>query len=249
MAKVRFLNAEYDPLTLKQTVDAMFQQIEAGQRGWLCTVNVAILMMMRSDPRLQYFVDRATFVVADGQPIVWASSWAGQPLPERVTGVDLVEAICARAATAGKRIFLLGATSDIVSKLAMRLQDRNPNLHVEFADGYFKTDLAAERADQVRAARTDILFVGMGVPRQELFIEEQWTRLGVGMAIGVGGSFDVLAGLRKRAPIWVQRLGMEWLFRLIQEPRRLLMRYVVTNSQFVYLVVSALIKSSLKPKR
>jgi len=242
MKRVRFLNADYDPLTLVQTVDGVFQHIEAGPRGWLCTVNVSILMMMRSDQRLQSFVDRAALVVADGQPIVWCAPWFGQSLPERVTGVDLVDAICERAAQLGKRIYLLGATEEIVAKLAQRLRERHPTLSVDFADGYFTKNEAVERADRIRAAGTDILFVGMGVPRQEIFIEEQWDRLGVGMAIGVGGSFDVLAGLRARAPAWVQKMGMEWFYRLIQEPRRLFVRYLVTNSQFVWLVFSGLFK-------
>jgi N-acetylglucosaminyldiphosphoundecaprenol N-acetyl-beta-D-mannosaminyltransferase len=243
MERVRFLNSDYDPLTLAQTVDGVFRHIETGPRGWLCTVNVSILMMMRSDQRLQSFVDRAALVVADGQPIVWCAPWFGLSLPERVTGVDLVDAICERAARTGKRIYLLGATTEIVTKLAQRLRERHPTLSVDFADGYFTKDEATERADRIRAAAADILFVGMGVPRQEIFIEEQWDRLGVGMAIGVGGSFDVLAGLRARAPEWVQKLGMEWFYRLVQEPRRLFVRYLVTNSQFVWLVFSNLFKN------
>ena len=242
MSRVRFLNADFDPLTLTQTVDGVFRHVGTGPRGWLCTVNVSILMMMRSDPRLQRFVDRAALVVADGQPIVWCAPWFGKALPERVTGVDLVDAICERAARLGKRIYLLGATAEIVAILAQRLRERHPTLGVDFADGYFTAAEAAQRADIIRAAAADILFVGMGVPRQEIFIEEQWERLGVGIAIGVGGSFDVLAGLRARAPAWVQKLGMEWFYRMIQEPRRLLMRYLVSNSQFVWLVFSGLLK-------
>lgn len=242
MQRIRFLNGQFDPLTLPQTVDAVFRLLSAGQRGWLCTVNVAILMLMRADVRLQNFVDRAALVVADGQPLVWCAHWLGQPLPERVTGVDLLNALCERAARDGRRVYLLGATEEIIVKLAQRLRKRWANLHVEYADGYFSKDQAPMRADHIRASGADILFVGMGVPRQEHFLEEQWDRLGVGMAIGVGGSFDVLAGLRARAPIWVQKIGMEWLFRLIQEPRRLFMRYLVTNSQFIWLVLCALVK-------
>ncbi len=242
MQRVRFLNGQFDPLTLPQTVDAIFRLLGAGQRGWLCTVNVAILMMMRADVRLQKFVDRAALVVADGQPLIWCAPWLGQSLPERVTGVDLVNALCERAAREGKRVYLLGATEEIVSKVAQRLRERCANLHVEYADGYFTKDEAPARADHIRASGADMLFVGMGVPRQENFLEETWHRLGVGMAIGVGGSFDVLAGLRARAPTWVQKIGMEWLFRLIQEPRRLFTRYLVTNSQFGWLVLCALVK-------
>ncbi len=244
MQRVRILNAHFDPLTLPQTVDAVFNLVGSGKRGWLCTVNVAILMMMRKDARLQSFVDRAALVVADGQPLVWCAPWLGQPLPERVTGVDLVDALCERAAKDGARVYLLGAKGETVAAAAQRLRERHTGLHVEYADGYFAKDEAAARADRIRASGADILFVGMGVPRQENFLEEQWERLGVGMAIGVGGSFDVLAGLRSRAPAWVQEAGMEWLFRLVQEPRRLFARYLTTNSLFVLLLLRALVKGN-----
>lgn len=242
MQRVSLLNGQFDPLTLVQTVDAIFRLLDTGRRGWLCTVNVAILMMMRADERLQQFVDRAALVVADGQPLIWCAPWFGQRLPERVTGVDLVDAICARAASTGKGIYLLGANQEIVGELARRLRERHAHLRVDHADGYFKSHEAAARAENVRASGAAILIVGMGVPRQEHFIEEQWDRLGVGMAIGVGGSFDVLAGARARAPLWMQKTGMEWSFRLIQEPRRLFKRYLVTNCQFVWLVFRALVK-------
>ncbi len=241
LQKLRLLNAQFDPLTLPQTVDAIFGLRGTHQRGWLCTVNVAILMMMRTDVRLQSFVDRAALVVADGQPLVWCSRWLGKPLPERVTGVDLIDALCERAAREGARVYLLGATGEIVAKAAQRLQDLHPDLQVEYADGYFTNDEASARADRIRASGADILFVGMGVPRQENFLDEQWDRLGVGMAIGVGGSFDVLAGLHSRAPTWVQKAGMEWFFRLVQEPRRLFTRYLTTNSRFVWLLLWAVL--------
>ncbi|MBU1237940.1 MAG: WecB/TagA/CpsF family glycosyltransferase [Gammaproteobacteria bacterium] len=237
MQRVLILNGQFDPFTLRQTVDEIFNRLTKKQRGWLCTINVAILMMMRADQRLQAFADRASITVADGQPLVWLASWFGGKLPERVTGVDLVDAICERAASEGKKVYLLGATNDIVAKVATSLRERNPALQLNFSNGYFLKDDAPARADQVRKSSTDILFVAMGVPRQEQFIEEYWDRLNVGMAIGVGGSFDVLAGLRVRAPTWVQSIGMEWLFRLIQEPRRLFVRYLLTNSQFLWLVL------------
>ncbi|MDO8312240.1 MAG: WecB/TagA/CpsF family glycosyltransferase, partial [Sideroxyarcus sp.] len=137
MQRIRFLNGQFDPLTLPQTVDAIYNLLSAGRRGWLCTVNVAILMMMRSNLRLQQFVDRAALVVADGQPLVWCAPWLNGALPERVTGLHLVYAICERAARESKRVFLLGATEDVVANATQRLRARFPNLHVEYADGYF----------------------------------------------------------------------------------------------------------------
>ena len=224
-------------MTLQQTVDAVFSLLSVGKRAWLCTVNVSYLTRMQTDRRLQEFVDRAALVVADGQPLVWYTSWLGRTLSERVTGIDLVGALCERAARDGKRIYLLGAHEGTVLVVAQRLRERYPGLHVDCADGYFGANEATARAERIRTSRADILFVGMGVPRQENFIEEHWDLLGVSMAIGVGGSFDVLAGLRARAPRWIQRIGMEWFFRMVQEPCRLLPRYLVSNSVFVWLVL------------
>ena len=249
MKKAQILNATFDPLTLTQTAEAAFRMLAARKRGWLATVNVSILMMMRSDHRLQQFVDHAALVVADGQPLVWCSRWLGQGLPERVTGVDLVDALCQRAAASGKRVFLLGSKLNTVETLASRLRTRHRNLQIDFADGYFRGDESEARVALINASGADILFVGMGVPRQEYFLEDNWDRLNVGLAIPVGGSFEVLAGQRLRAPRWVQRVGMEWLFRLVQEPRRLFARYVVTNTQFVWFLFNALMKKNVRDYR
>jgi N-acetylglucosaminyldiphosphoundecaprenol N-acetyl-beta-D-mannosaminyltransferase len=242
--QVRILNARFDPLTLLQTVDSVFDLLRAGQRGWLCTVNVSILMMMRTNWCLQNFVDQAALTVADGQPLIWCASWFGRFLPERVAGIELIDALCARAAREGKRVYLLGSTEAIIDTAAQRLRERHTNLHVEWAHGYFSQDQASARADRIRASGADILFVGIGVPRQENFIDEQWDRLGVGMAIGVGGSFDVVGGRRSRAPVWMQKSGLEWMYRAIQEPRRLFPRYLITNSKMVWLVLRELLKAN-----
>lgn len=240
-AAVRLFNGRFNPVTLDSCVDTVFNDMARGRRGWLCTVNVAILMMMREDTKLQSFVDRASWTVADGQPLIWAARWFRRALPERVTGVDLVYRLCERAEQQGQGVYLLGATSTTVRRLAERLQARYPALILSYADGYFSADEAEQRADAVALSGASILLVGMGVPRQEHFIESQFDRLGVQLAVGVGGSFDVLAGLRSRAPQWMQNAGLEWLFRLVQEPRRLFKRYLLTNSKFVGLLLRALV--------
>jgi N-acetylglucosaminyldiphosphoundecaprenol N-acetyl-beta-D-mannosaminyltransferase len=233
----RILNGEFDRLSLPQTVDAVIEHVRAGRRGWLCTVNVAMLMMMQQDRALQSFVDRATIVVADGQPLLWVARQFGTELPARVTGVDLLYAIARRAGREGLSIGLVGARSAVIEETARRLGAMYPNTRFSYVgDGWFPPERAAERAEQIRAAGTNILFVGMGVPQQERFIEQQWSRLGVNLAIGVGGSFEVVAGIRTRAPTVLQRGGLEWAFRLAQEPRRLWRRYLLTNSRFVYCI-------------
>ncbi|HEX2540226.1 MAG TPA: WecB/TagA/CpsF family glycosyltransferase [Caldimonas sp.] len=239
--RVRILNGEFDPLTLVETADAVFELVRARKRGWLCTVNVATLMAMRDDPRLQSFVDRAAIVVADGQPLVWCAPLFHGRLPERVAGIDLIDAICARSVAAGAGIYLLGSTDPLLQRALTCLRQRYPGLRIVGADGYFTLGEAPDRAEAIASSGSSILLVGMGSPLQEDFIQRHWSRLGVAVAIGVGGSFDVLAGARFRAPVPMRRAGLEWLVRLVQEPRRLLPRYAGTNTRFCLLIVDALV--------
>lgn len=244
MKTVPILNGEFGSVTLQDTVDWARDWIQSGKQGYICTVNVAILMMMRSDPNLQRFVDGASLVVADGQPLIWASHLQEDRLPERVTGVDLVEELCALGAREGFGVYFLGAQRDVIETAAERLRARNPGLIISgVADGYFTADEAGARARAVRQSGAKLLFVGMGVPRQEEFLESQWDELGISLAIPVGGSFEVMAGTARRAPVFLQRVGMEWAFRLAQEPRRLWKRYLVTNSQFIFHLLKSAARS------
>lgn len=249
MKAIQILNCGFAPVTLADTVDWARSWIESGQRGYICTVNVAILMMMRSDPKLQSFVDGASLVVVDGQPLVWASHLQADHLPERVTGVDLVDELCGLAAKEGFGVYLLGARHDVVETAARRLRDRFPGLEISgIADGYFDATEAPLRAKAICESGAKILFVGMGVPRQEEFIESHWDELGAPLAVPVGGSFEVVAGTARRAPAFLQRIGMEWSFRLAQEPRRLWKRYLVTNTQFIYHLMRSAVISEHKPQ-
>jgi N-acetylglucosaminyldiphosphoundecaprenol N-acetyl-beta-D-mannosaminyltransferase len=236
------LNCAFDPLTEKDSVDRIFQIIHAGQRGWACTVNVSILMMMRKNKELKSFVDKARLTVADGQPLVWVAPLFGGLLPERVAGVDLIDALCARAHKDGVSIYLLGAAPEIVEKVVATLCNRYPGLNIQGSDGYFRKKSIAQTIESIQSSGAKLLFVGMGSPLQESFIRRHWKELGVSMAIGVGGSFDVFAGLRVRAPLWMQSIGLEWLVRLAQEPRRLMPRYLVTNTQFCFLIVRIVLR-------
>lgn len=239
--RVTILNGSFDPLTEAEAVDAVFAALQAGRRGWLCTVNVATLMTMRKSTMLQSFVDRASFVVADGQPLVWCAPLFGGRLPERIAGIDLMERLCSRAAAEKKGVYLLGATPALLEKTLETLRQRHPGLRIDGFEGYFPAEAAPQRAARIRDSGASLLFVGMGSPRQEAFIAEHWERLGVGMAIGVGGSFDVLGGARVRAHPAVRRAGLEWLVRLAQEPGRLLPRYLVTNSLFCLLIADTIV--------
>jgi N-acetylglucosaminyldiphosphoundecaprenol N-acetyl-beta-D-mannosaminyltransferase len=240
--RVRVLNGQFDPLTMAETVDAVFKLLHSGARGWLCTVNVSTLMAMRRDAMLQSFADRASIVVADGQPLVWCASLFDGRLPERVAGIDLIDALCERAAATGAGVYLVGSTAKLLPRALQVLRSRHHGLRVDGTDGYFGTDRAAVCADAIRASGAAIVLVGMGSPRQESFIAGQWERLGANVAIGVGGSFDVLAHARFRAPRWLRRAGLEWLVRLLQEPHRLLPRYLATNTRFCALIAGAIVE-------
>lgn len=247
MKPVRILNGEFAPVTVRDTIEWAREWIRNGERGYICTVNVAILMMMRSNPDLQRFVDKASLVVADGQPLIWASRLQSSHLPERVTGMDLVDELCALAVEEGFGVYFLGARREVIESAVNNLSQRHPGLEVSgIADGYFAWDEAPERARAVRESGAKLLIVGMGVPRQEQFIESQWEELGVPLAIPVGGSFEVMAGTARRAPLFLQRLGMEWSYRLAQEPRRLWKRYLVTNTQFIFHLLRSTVSSGLR---
>lgn len=240
------LNGRFDRVSADLVVEEVVRTIHEGQRSALCTVNVAILMMMRSNTRLQRFVNSARWTVADGQPLIWASRFTQRPLPERVTGIDLIDQLCARAARENISVYFLGASDKIVRATANVLRNRHPGLNVSgCADGYFGPDEARARAQAVKASGAELLFVAMGVPRQEYFIDEQWNHFGARVVIGVGGSFDVIAGLRRRAPAFIQRAGLEWAYRVVQEPRRLFKRYLVTNSQFIGLMSWIAVRTAL----
>lgn len=240
------LGTEFDAVTLDQTMTIVDRMLDTKQRGIICTVNVAILMMMRSDSLLRRVIANSALTVADGQPVVWISGWFGARLPERVTGVDLVEEFARLAARKKYSIYLLGATDDVVEQVASRLTGRHPGLLIAGkSNGYFTEQQNDEVVERIQASGADILLVAMGVPRQEKFLDDFFTRTKATIALPVGGSFEVIAGRKKRAPLWVQKVGLEWLYRLAQEPGRLWKRYLFTNIQFVTLVCAALFKNML----
>ena len=239
---VEILGCKFNAWTKSDLLKSVERLIESGRRDYVCTVNVAILMMMRRSQRLTQFISRSAMVVADGQPVIWASKCTGDALPERIAGVELVPDLAELAERHGWGVYLLGSKKETVALVSERLRSRFPGLVVSgMSDGYFDREEARQRVADIRESQAKLLIVAMGVPRQEHFIEEHWEDLGVNLAIGVGGSFEVIAGVTKRAPVWMQNCGMEWLFRTMQEPRRLFMRYLTTNSAFIYLLLKDIV--------
>ncbi|MFC4784716.1 WecB/TagA/CpsF family glycosyltransferase [Nocardioides sp. MAHUQ-72] len=233
---------EVDPLTLEETVALAGEAIRNQERCLVGVVNAAKIAKLTADAVLRDSLLECDVLVADGQSVVWASHVLRRPLPERVTGIDLFEELLALADRDRLKVYLLGARPDVLERVRREIARRWPGVTVVGArDGYFTDAESAWVADDIAASGADMLFLGMTTPKKEIFLGEHGDRLGVPVMHGVGGSFDVLAGVTRRAPRAWQRVGMEWAYRVAQEPRRLWRRYLVTNCAFIGLVVLELV--------
>jgi N-acetylglucosaminyldiphosphoundecaprenol N-acetyl-beta-D-mannosaminyltransferase len=202
---------------------------------------------MRGDVRLARAVAECGLVLADGQSVVWASRLLGAPLPERVAGIDLFTQLLAESARRSFRVYFLGARTGVLDRMLAEVRRRHPRLTVAGArDGYFTAGQEPHIAEQIRASGAHLLFLGMTSPKKELFISRWGQATGANVVHGVGGSFDVLAGVTRRAPGWCQDAGLEWLYRAWQEPRRLGRRYASTNAAFLALVARELLRGGRK---
>jgi len=240
--RARVVGCCIDRLDMDQTLARCEQLIESGEYAQHLCINAAKAVAARDDAELRAIIDRCELVSADGQAVVWASRILGDPLPTRVAGIDLMQRLLERAEARGYRVFILGAKPDVLDRAARRIRARHPALAlVGTRDGYFSEADDAAVAAEVAAARPDILFVAMPSPRKEYWLGRYGPDLGVPFVMGVGGSVDVIAGVTKRAPALWQKLGLEWAYRLLQEPRRLLGRYLRTNLRFIFLVARELI--------
>ena len=229
--------------TMEQAAQACEQAIASGQPLVVGVVNAAKIANLRRDTALRSAVTSCDLLLADGQSVVWASRLLRQRLPERVAGIDLFTELLARANTAGQRVFFLGATQEVLDQLVAKVRTELPGLQVAGAQhGYFTSEQAPAVAAAIRASHTDLLFVGMSSPHKEVFLDTWGPSLDVRVCHGVGGSFDVLAGKTRRAPGVVQRLGLEWLYRIWQEPARLWKRYLTTNTRFLVLTVAEMVR-------
>ena len=233
--KVTLFGVPVDNLTLAETADRVEQLIQRGPTHQHVVVNVDKLVKLQRDPELRAAILDCDLINADGQPVVWAARWLGTPLKERVTGIDLFDALLTRCATRGYRPFLLGARAEIVERVAGIVRARGVTL-AGYRNGYWSAAEEPAVVEAVAATRPDILFVALSSPRKELFLRRWKETLRVPFVMGVGGTFDVVAGEVRRAPRWMQRAGLEWLYRLGQEPRRMWRRYLVEDARFVPLL-------------
>jgi N-acetylglucosaminyldiphosphoundecaprenol N-acetyl-beta-D-mannosaminyltransferase len=210
-------------------------------------LNVAKFVNMRRDPLLATDVANSDVVSIDGMGIVWGARCVGLPAKVRVTGIDLLTELLAVCADEGFKPYFLGATPEILERAGSRVREKYPSL--QFAgmrDGYFSADEEMQVVDAIRSSGADCLFIGMPTPRKERFLAIHRDELGVPFIMGVGGSFDVLAGQIRRAPARMQQLGLEWFYRVYQEPGRMWWRYAKTNTLFAGILAQAVVQQSLR---
>lgn len=218
--RVNILNAWIDALSIDETENIISHFVSEPGHHQIVTLNPEILYRAQKEPELLKIINCANLVTADGVGVVWASRVARCPVPERVTGIDLMLRLVARCAREGWSVYLLGGKPGVAGAAASRLVQQYPQLKIAGTHhGYF--DSKDEVVQKLKESRPQILFVGMGAPGQDYFIHENLPTLGVPVGMGVGGSFDVIAGRATRAPAWIQKLHFEWLYRLVKEPSRI----------------------------
>lgn len=243
MEPVTLAHVPVHPVDMRGALDRVDEFIRAGEPHYNIAINAAKVVEYQEDPALREAIRDAHLLTADGQAVVWAAWLLGHHLPARVAGADLMESLLAHAAERGYSVYLLGARDEIVQACVERARREHPELRVAgFRNGYFRPDDEPGIVNAIRAAKPDILFLGFGTPAKEYFMHRRHRELGVPFVMGVGGTFDVYAGLVRRAPGWMQKTGLEWAFRLAQEPRRMWKRYLVGNSRFMWLVAKELLR-------
>lgn len=219
---VTILGVPIARLNMEQVLDWVEKRIDEDKPSHLVTANAEIIYHAYQEPELAEVLKKADLITADGAGVVWASKKLNQPVPQRVTGIDLLHRLFILAEEKGWGIYFLGAKPEVVEKAVLNTLSKHRSLKVcGYMHGYFSQEETRQVVTNILKCKPDILLAALGAPKQEYFIRAQFTELAVPVAIGVGGSFDILAGTVQRAPRWMQELGLEWFYRLVKEPRRL----------------------------
>jgi len=243
MNKVELFGIQFNNFDFRDLADYLEKTVEAGKPTYLLTCNVDHVMCLQKDELFRRIYREAHAVVADGMPIVWASVLAGTPLKQRVAGADMLTELGLWLEAKRYRLFFLGAAEGVAEEAKRRLLERFPALHVVGCHsppyGFETMEEENEKiVAMIREARPDILLVGLGAPKQEKWIYRHYLKYRVPVSIGVGATFDFLAGRVRRAPVWMRKAGLEWAWRLAQEPRRLWRRYLVRDVGFCRLMLA-----------
>ncbi len=228
------LNTYVNAISMDETIAEVENIIKAGKPTQHVVINALKVNLMNENAELQKIVNACPLINADGASIVWAAKKLGVPLTERVAGIDLFENLVKLAAEKGYKIYLFGAKEEVVQKVKKIFEEKYPTLKiVGYRNGYFTEADEPEIVKNMAESGADMMFVAFSSPKKEFWVNKYLNDLNIPFVMGVGGSFDVVAGVTDRAPKWMQDHGLEWFYRFIQEPRRLWNRYVVGNWKFV----------------
>jgi N-acetylglucosaminyldiphosphoundecaprenol N-acetyl-beta-D-mannosaminyltransferase len=238
MTRIRMGNLLIDPVDKASALDRVQALIDGGAGGTVFTPNVDHVMLAEHSPQFRAAYARANLSLVDGTPVLWAARLLGTPLPEKVSGSDMFEPLLERAAHRGYGVYLLGGAPGVAQLAAERVKRRLPALHVAGMDAP-RVDANGRCADhdavieRIQRAKPQIVFVAFGSPKTELFCDANRDALSPAVLMCIGAAIDFVAGTARRAPPWLSKVGLEWLYRLCQEPRRLAHRYLVRDPQFV----------------
>lgn len=236
--RISLLNLPVDSVTMEETISIIDKAIATVKPIHHVVVNAAKMVNAQKDLKLRESIVNCDIINADGQAVVWASRILNKPLPERVAGIDVMENLVKLAARKKYKIFFLGAKEEVVRKVVDRYKiEFGENIIAGYRNGYFQEEEEMEVANEIALTKPDILFVAISSPKKEIFLNKYKNQIKAPFIMGVGGSFDVVSGLVKRAPVWMQKNGLEWLYRVYQEPGRMWKRYLTTNLKFISLVV------------
>jgi len=237
--KTKILNTTIDNLSMSETLDIIKDKIDKSEQIHHVVVNAGKIVAMQTDLELRKSVNESDLINADGQAVVWASKILKKPLKERVAGIDLMTNITAIAKENKYKIFFFGAKEEVVKKVVdLYSKKYSKDIIAGYRNGYFKKEDEKKIAQEIANSEANILFVAISSPTKENFLYQNKEILkNVNFIMGVGGSFDVVSGKVKRAPKWMQKYGLEWFYRFLQEPKRMWKRYLIGNFKFMWLVI------------
>ena len=232
--RYKILNTYVNAISMDETIAEVEKIVEARKPTQHVVINALKVNLMREDPKLREIINTCPLINADGASIVWAAKKLGVPLKERVAGIDLFVNLVRTAAEKGYKIYLFGAKEEVVTKVKEVLEKKYPKLQiVGYRNGYFTEADEPDIVKNMHDSGADMMFVAFSSPKKEYWVNKYLNELNIPFVMGVGGSFDVVAGVTGRAPKWMRDHGMEWFYRFIQEPKRLWNRYMVGNGKFV----------------
>ena len=241
------LNTYVNAISMEETIEAVEAIIKEGKPTQHVVINASKVNLMEKDEKLRKIVNDCPIINADGASIVWAAKVLGVPLTERVTGIDLFLKLVEIANEKQYKIYLFGAKEEVVCKVKSIFEEKYPNLQiVGFRNGYFTEADEDDIVIDMQKSGADMLFVAFSSPKKEYWVHKYIKQLNIPFVMGVGGSFDVVVGVTKRAPLWMQKCGLEWFYRFIQEPGRMWKRYIIGNAKFVLLTYKTKFKRKKK---